>query len=630
MATKKYINLNNLSTFLTVLRETFSEIGHKHSISDITDYVVDAELSATSNNPVQNNVINAEFEAVSKAMNALDLAIDGKSDSAHTHDDRYYTESEIDSKLSEKSDSNHNHDDDYLTKEDPSATGSFSLNRKESTSIGTYSVAEGRNNTASGLASHAEGDGTTASAQATHAEGSGTTASSWYAHAEGCDTTASARAAHAEGNTTVAKGQQSHAEGFYTVAASTSQHVQGKHNIEDANNVYAHIVGNGSSDAKSNAHTLDWSGNAWYAGTIKVGGTSYEDAVEVALKSDIPEMPDIPEIPEIIPMSKGGTGATDGATGLANLFAAGNTVLSSYQYGAELPANPAVGQLYFEEATGTIADIGQDVAKALRAVNLLVNSYFRNPVNQRGQTSYSSGGYCIDRWLISASQTLSVDDGVIRVTPEKNGVNFYQVVANGEKLGGKTVTFAAKGSGDFNFVIYYLLDGVEHNIVVEGHAGDTTAVVCGNFVIPENVTNVETSIQSASTTAYALEWVALYEGEYTVETLPPYVPKDFEVERLSCNGGCSNSFKAMLPVSGWGSEVPYTQTIQVDGLLSTDEPFVDIDLSGGFGQVSDLLYVMENYYKVGRFTVSADNTLTAYCYEEKPTSGIPIMLKVVR
>ena len=96
MATKKYINLDNLSTFLSSLRETFSELGHKHTVSDITDYVVDTELSSTSTNPVQNKVINDEFEAVSTAMNALETAIDGKSDSTHNHDDRYYTESEID------------------------------------------------------------------------------------------------------------------------------------------------------------------------------------------------------------------------------------------------------------------------------------------------------------------------------------------------------------------------------------------------------------------------------------------------------------------------------------------------------------------------------------------------------
>ena len=39
----------------------------------------------------------------------------------------------------------------------------------------------------------------------------------------------------------------------------------------------------------------------------------------------------------IVPIANGGTNASDGATGLANLFAEGATVLSSYQYGDTLP-----------------------------------------------------------------------------------------------------------------------------------------------------------------------------------------------------------------------------------------------------------------------------------------------------
>lgn len=38
---------------------------------------------------------------------------------------------------------------------------------------------------------------------------------------------------------------------------------------------YAHIVGNGiSEDTRSNAHTLDWNGNAWFAGDVYVKSTS--------------------------------------------------------------------------------------------------------------------------------------------------------------------------------------------------------------------------------------------------------------------------------------------------------------------------------------------------------------------
>ena len=41
---------------------------------------------------------------------------------------------------------------------------------------------------------------------------------------------------------------------------------------------YAHIVGNGISETtRSNAHTLDWSGNAWFAGEVYSGGTGQDD-----------------------------------------------------------------------------------------------------------------------------------------------------------------------------------------------------------------------------------------------------------------------------------------------------------------------------------------------------------------
>lgn len=51
-----------------------------------------------------------------KVSEQISTAIAGKSDSTHTHDDRYYTESEINTKLSGKSDTSHNHDTAYAAK----------------------------------------------------------------------------------------------------------------------------------------------------------------------------------------------------------------------------------------------------------------------------------------------------------------------------------------------------------------------------------------------------------------------------------------------------------------------------------------------------------------------------------
>lgn len=96
---KKYISLNRLSNFLDNIKAKYSQIGHKHTVSDLTDFTpisVDTSLSSTSTNPVQNKVIDAEFDAIGDAMGALELAIDGKADATHNHNDSYYTKTEID------------------------------------------------------------------------------------------------------------------------------------------------------------------------------------------------------------------------------------------------------------------------------------------------------------------------------------------------------------------------------------------------------------------------------------------------------------------------------------------------------------------------------------------------------
>ena len=165
---------------------------------------------------------------------------------------------------------------------------------------GFGSHAEGSNTTANGIASHSEGDNTEALGNYSHAEGSSTIASGNYSHAEGSYTTASGKCSHveggdtkatgdfshAEGSGTIASGDYSHSEGSGTTASSQNQHVQGKYNIEDTNNKYAHIVGNGEDGKNSNAHTLDWQGNAWYAGEVQ--GTNLPYTVSSKVLATVP------------------------------------------------------------------------------------------------------------------------------------------------------------------------------------------------------------------------------------------------------------------------------------------------------------------------------------------------------
>ena len=133
---------------------------------------------------------------------------------------------------------------------------------------GSISHSEGYNTQATAETSHSEGYQTQATGARSHSEGYKSVAAGKTSHAEGSQTTAYGENSHAEGAGTQANAPKSHAEGDGTIASSASQHVQGKYNIEDTLGTYAHIVGNGSSSVPSTAHTLDWSGNAWFAGNV--------------------------------------------------------------------------------------------------------------------------------------------------------------------------------------------------------------------------------------------------------------------------------------------------------------------------------------------------------------------------
>ncbi len=277
VVTKKYFDANKGSGGTTVDTSNFvkKEAGKGLSTNDLTNalksnydaaYTHSQAAHAPSTAQKNSDITKAEIEA--KLTGDV---------SSHTHS-QYLTE--------------HQSLDEYATKNNPVFTGSVSLGRKEGTTVGENSFAVGSNVEASGESSHAEGSYTTASGSYSHAEGNHSIASSDWAHAEGYSTTASGKYSHAEGNSATASGESSHAEGsyskassdwshaegYYTRAYSQYQHVQGKYNIEDTANKYAHIVGNGTTNAnRSNAHTLDWNGNAWYAGKLSQEGTPTED-----------------------------------------------------------------------------------------------------------------------------------------------------------------------------------------------------------------------------------------------------------------------------------------------------------------------------------------------------------------
>lgn len=108
----------------------------------------------------------------------------------------------------------------------------------------------------------------------------------WCANAKGYGNEASGGVSDAGGRDTKALADFSKTAGQGTIADAPHQFAHGKFNVRDTQKRYLEIVGNGTADNKrSNAYTLDKDGNAWFRGSIFVGGEGQDDGFELSIEN---------------------------------------------------------------------------------------------------------------------------------------------------------------------------------------------------------------------------------------------------------------------------------------------------------------------------------------------------------
>lgn len=129
--------------------------------------------------------------------------------------------------------------------------------------------------------------------------------------------------------------------------------------------------------------------------------------------------------------------------------------------------------------------------------NLLDNSDFTNPVNQRGATTVTDG-YSIDRWRNWAanSSSITVNNNSISVVG-----TLLQYVDNIKP--GSVLTFA--------------------------YGNESKNVISSNWGI-----NTENNVSYFNIETGTWTWAAVYRGAYTADTLPPYTPKGYAAELAEC------------------------------------------------------------------------------------------------
>ena len=187
--------------------------------------------------------------------------------------------------------------------------------------------------------------------------------------------------------------------------------------------------------------------------------------------------------------------------------------------------------------TDTAADTSKLGGKApeyyIQPRNLLDNSDFTNPVNQRGQTSYNSVGYTIDRWTKESNAILTIADDCINIDNSANSADEVLL----QKVDSDT---AAKMIGKIVTVVICTSDGTVYaNSGVVAYDVPVGLIAPNGFTLQLYFYHTAESYQVArfilrAGMSISVKWIALYEGSYTADTLPPYVPKGYAAELAEC------------------------------------------------------------------------------------------------
>lgn len=165
--------------------------------------------------------------------------------------------------------------------------------------------------------------------------------------------------------------------------------------------------------------------------------------------------------------------------------------------------NPLTGQpaqVDQLDHTAQQIDDGLNIARGVSNPNLLDNWYFGNPINQRGQTSYTGEVYGIDRWIAqwAGDGVVTVEDGGICLY--RAGYETYLSQRITDDLGGQTVTFSALCKGNCGINLIECDSGWAFKSIIAGQGNTvlndyTLLTVTG--VIPQGCKNLLAELTSA-------------------------------------------------------------------------------------------------------------------------------------
>lgn len=256
-----------------------------------------------------------------------------------------------------------------------------------------------------------------------------------------------------------------------------------------------------------------------------------------------------------------------------------------------------------------------ELIKKVAPRNLLNNSDFRDPVNQLGiisGTEVKPYAIFIDGWRNGEESSIAPNLSSNGIQP--NGA-IFQVLDLSAYIS-KKMTLAV-GFSDGNVVI-------ASGTLTEASAEQKLQLIFGTM---------EMGIATLSGMWLAginypnsiIQWAALYEGEYTTETLPEYQPKGYMVEALNC-GALHVTTTATLNEGQWSNSAPFEQSIVIPGIIESDVPHI----TPVYSTTNTTAIAQKEAWACVSNAIAENGVIRFICFEDKPTTTIPIQIEVNR
>ena len=308
--------------------------------------------------------------------------------------------------------------------------------------------------------------------------------------------------------------------------------------------------------------------------------------------------------------------------------------VASYVSGKVLPEAESYSD---DNKTAAVAEAKEYTDSVAYGPNLLINSNFLAPVNQRGFSSAdlnSATKYTIDRWWALGGK------GSPKCTLKNTGINISLVTfGNGNfarisqsfseenyaALKGKTLTLSGKIVELTGELLLYYYNGNTHTLIETiTEAGDFEVF----FTVPETITGFGIMVQvTAANANCTLEYLKLEIGNKATK----YIPKKYEEELLECYRYFYKLNTTNTGIPSLGTAVMRTETLCLPALwLPTAMRAVPTIDYSGFQALIDSSIVAINSIAIQacagqnmslRITLSENSTIGKAVFIQGTNSG---------